>query len=234
MSKIIVEGMGIKKSFVSKSWVLTVLKGIDLQVTEGEMVGIFGPSGSGKSTLLYLLSGLDRPTEGKVFFDGQEISNLSEEELFELRNQKIGFLFQFHYLLPEFTALENVMLPLLIRNGNSKKARERAKELLAEMEILEKMENKPEELSGGEKQRVSLARALIGEPTCLFLDEPTGNLDAEQGEKLLARLKEWNEKRKTTMLIVSHNEKVKEIVHRIYYLKNGRITESKEGKCEKL
>lgn len=223
MSEVLIEGIQIKKSFVLKSEVLDVLKEVNLSVKKGEMVGIFGPSGSGKSTLLHILSGLARPTAGKVFFAGQEISSLSDEELFDLRNRKIGFLFQFHYLLPEFTALENVMLPLLIRDGNLSLAREKAKTLLFAVEMAERMNHKPEELSGGEKQRVSLARALIGEPLCLFLDEPTGNLDAQHSESLLLLLQRLNSERKTTMLIVSHNERVKEVVHRLHYLKDGRL-----------
>ncbi len=224
MNKILIRGVGIRKSFVLKSEVLEVLKEVNISVPEGEIVGIFGPSGSGKSTLLHILSGLDRPSSGKVFFAGEEISSLSDEELFTLRNRKIGFLFQFHYLLPEFTALENVFLPLLIRNGNLTGAKEKAKELLATLAMAERMHHKPEELSGGEKQRVSLARALIGEPLCLFLDEPTGNLDAQHSENLLFLLKKVNSERKTTMLIVSHNERVKEIVDKVYYLVDGRLT----------
>ncbi len=225
--KTIVEGREIKKSFNLKSEVLEVLKGVNLSVKEGEMVGIFGPSGSGKSTLLYILSGLDRPTQGQVFFLGEEITSLSEEELFDFRNRKIGLLFQFHYLLPEFTALENVMLPLLIRGEDIKKASEKSRALLTEVEMAGRINHKPEELSGGEKQRVSLARALIGEPLLLFLDEPTGNLDAQHAEDLLRLLKKLNTERQTTMLIVSHNEKVKEFVNNVYYLRDGRITNEK-------
>ncbi|MEO0102687.1 MAG: ABC transporter ATP-binding protein [candidate division WOR-3 bacterium] len=227
MNKILIEGINIQKSFSLKSEVLPVLKGINLSVQEGDMVGIFGPSGSGKSTLLYILSGLDRPTEGEVLFAGQKLSALSEEELFLFRNQKIGFLFQFHYLLPEFTALENVMLPLLIKNGKIPKIKEKAASILSEVGIAERMQHKPEELSGGEKQRVALARALITEPLCLFLDEPTGNLDRESSENLLSLLCQLNQKKKTTMILVSHNERVKEIINKVYYLRDGRLFNEK-------
>jgi ABC-type lipoprotein export system ATPase subunit len=223
MNKLLIEGRDIKKSFFLKSEVIEVLRGLDFFAAEGDMIGIFGPSGSGKSTLLHILSGLDRPTSGKVLFNEQEISSLSEKELFEFRNQKIGFLFQFHYLLPEFTALENVMLPLLVRNHHIRKTREKACALLSEVGLAERIHHKLEELSGGEKQRVSLARALIGDPLCLFLDEPTGNLDTQQGERLLLLLKRLNQQKKTTMLIVSHNEKVKEITNKVYYLKDGKL-----------
>lgn len=227
MSKILIEGINIKKSFLLKSGVLEVIKGIDLTINEGDMVGIFGPSGSGKSTLLYILCGLDRPTEGEVLFAGQKLSALSEEELFLFRNQKIGFLFQFHHLLPEFTAWENVMLPLLIKNGKIPEIRKRAERMLEEVGITERRQHKPEELSGGEKQRVALARALINEPLCLFLDEPTGNLDQESSENLLSLLRRLNQEKKTTMLLVSHNERVKEIVNKVYYLRDGRLFNEK-------
>ncbi|MEO0098217.1 MAG: ABC transporter ATP-binding protein [candidate division WOR-3 bacterium] len=227
MNRTLIEGIGIKKSFPLRSGALEVIKGINLSIPEGAIVGIFGPSGSGKSTLLYILSGLDRPTAGEVLFAGQKISTLSEEELFLFRNQKIGFLFQFHYLLPEFTALENVMLPLLIKNGKIPEIKEKAARILSEVGIAERMHHKPEELSGGEKQKVALARALITEPLCLFLDEPTGNLDQESSENLLSLLKQLNQKKKTTMLLVSHNERVKEIVDTVYYLRDGRLFNEK-------
>jgi|UniRef100_A0A7C3URY2 ABC-type lipoprotein export system ATPase subunit len=227
MSEVLIQGINIKKSFPLKSGTLEVLKGITITIKKGEMVGIFGPSGSGKSTLLYILSGLDRPTEGEVFFAGQSLSLLTEEELFLFRNQKIGFLFQFHYLLPEFTALENVMLPLLIRDGKIPEIRRKAEAILVEVGVKERMEHKPEKLSGGEKQRVSLARALITDPLCLFLDEPTGNLDRESSENLLSLLSQLNQKKGTTMLLVSHNERVKEIVNKIYYLSDGKLYHEK-------
>jgi lipoprotein-releasing system ATP-binding protein len=229
----LIETQNLRKSFITKAGELQVLKGIDLSINEGEMVSIVGASGVGKSTLLYILGALDKPTIGKVFFHGIDISSLNEDSLATFRNTTVGFVFQFHHLLPEFTALENVMMPGLIlrsqkssaKGGRSqyKEIHKKAEGLLDEMGLLERKEHRPGELSGGEQQRVAVARALILEPKVILADEPTGNLDTETGEELFNLLIHLNKEKGITFIIVTHNESLSKRCHRTLRMVDGRI-----------
>lgn len=201
-----------------------MLKGIDLSIKKNELLAIQGPSGAGKSTLLHILGGLDRPTAGEVFFDGLNLYNLSENERALFRNQKIGFIFQFYHLLPEFNALENVLLPSLIKSWQErKKMANDAKSLLDSLGLSGRMHHRPNQLSGGEQQRIAIARALINKPQLLLCDEPTGNLDSENGQKILNLLKEINGQGKTTVILVTHDKDISKIADRVIYLKDGLI-----------
>ena len=229
----LIETQNLQKSFITKAGELQVLKGIDLSISEREMVSIVGASGVGKSTLLYILGALDKPTIGKVFFHGIDISSLNEDSLATFRNTTVGFVFQFHHLLPEFTALENVMMPGLIlrsqkssaKGGRSqyKEMHKKAEGLLDEMGLLERKEHRPGELSGGEQQRVAVARALILEPKVILADEPTGNLDTETGEELFNLLIHLNKEKGITFIIVTHNESLSKRCHRTLRMVDGRI-----------
>lgn len=193
---------------------------------EGEFISILGRSGSGKSTLLNIMGLLDRVDGGKIFIGGQEVDKLSEEERDKIKNQMIGFVFQFHYLLPEFTALENVMLPALLNNFDKKLEMEkRAKELLEKVGLGERENHKPSQLSGGEKQRVAIARALINSPKILLADEPTGNLDEETSEMIFKILKDINKNEKQTIIVVTHSKDLAEISDKQLYLKKGVLVE---------
>lgn len=198
------------KSFELGTKEVEVLRGISLEIHRGHMVSLVGASGAGKSTLLHIMGALDHPTRGEVYFEGKSIFQRSEAELAYFRNQKIGFVFQFHHLLPEFTALENVMIPVLISGGNKTDARINAEKKLYEMDLSHRLHHKPGELSGGEQQRVAIARALILQPPLLLADELTGNLDTETGEKIMDLLLELNEQYKMTMIIATHNEAIAE------------------------
>src|SRR4030065_1529434 len=236
----LIETQNLRKSFITKAGELQVLKGIDLSISEREMVSIVGASGVGKSTLLYILGALDKPTVGKVFFQGIDISSLDEDSLATFRNTTVGFVFQFHHLLPEFTALENVMMPGLILRSQKSEVRSQYKEihkkaegLLDEMGLLERKEHRPGELSGGEQQRVAVARALVLEPKVILADEPTGNLDTETGEELFNRLIHLNKEKGVTFIIVTHNESLSKRCHRSLRMVDGRIIPSqKVGSCE--
>lgn len=219
------EAKGLHKIYKNGASELHVLKGIDLEVEEGEAFAILGPSGAGKSTLLHLLGGLDSPTEGEVFIDGVNIYSISERERAKLRNKKIGFVFQFYHLLPEFDALENVALPLLIRskNGNLKDSRKKAIDILTAVGLDERLHHRPNQLSGGEQQRVAIARALINDPEILLCDEPTGNLDSETGKHILDLLWDLNRKRKMTMIIVTHEAEITKKAGVVLHIKDGRI-----------
>ena len=193
---------------------------------EGEFISILGRSGSGKSTLLNIMGLLDRVDGGKIFIGGQEVDKLSEEERDKIKNQMIGFVFQFHYLLPEFTALENVMLPALLNNFDKKlEIEKRAKELLEKVGLGERENHKPSQLSGGEKQRVAIARALINSPKILLADEPTGNLDEETSEMIFKILKDINKNEKQTIIVVTHSKDLAEISDKQLYLKKGVLVE---------
>ncbi|RMG02968.1 MAG: ABC transporter ATP-binding protein [Nitrospirae bacterium] len=197
---------GIKKSFQTEAGRIDVLKGIDLEVKPGEMIAILGASGVGKSTLLHILGTIDRPTEGRLFYEGEDVFGMDEQKLASFRNRKIGFVFQFHHLLPEFTALENVMMPGLINGLNREEARERAVGLLAELGLSQRLYHRPGELSGGEQQRVAVARAMLMKPLVVLADEPTGNLDTKTGEAMFEVIVKMNREKETTFVIVTHNE----------------------------
>ena len=203
-----VELSGVSKSFQSGESMLTVLESIDLSVADGEVLVVRGSSGSGKSTLLNLIGGLDRASAGRIEACGYEVSELSERELTEFRASRLGFVFQFHYLLKDFTATENVMMPAFMRGVSRSEATDRARELLAEVGLSERAEHYPTQLSGGERQRAALARALINEPPLLLADEPTGNLDAENSARVEEQLLELARDHGTSLIIVTHDERL--------------------------
>lgn len=198
---------------------VVALKDVNLEVKRGDFLGIFGPSGSGKSTLLHILGTLDKPTKGEIIIMGVNPVTLSDSELSRFRNKKIGFVFQFHHLLRDLTALENVMLPM--RVNNIPNAKEKAIELLHEIGMGQRLHHHPDELSGGENQRVAVARALANDPDILLADEPTGNLDTDNEKRLLRIFKDLNESRKMTVVLVSHNLDIREYCDKVYYLKDG-------------
>jgi lipoprotein-releasing system ATP-binding protein len=204
----LIEARGLTKRFVHRGRELTVLDDLDMEVAAGDMIAIMGPSGVGKSTLLQIIGTLDRPTGGKLYFDGEDIFARSASKLAQFRNEQIGFVFQFHHLLPEFTALENVMLPGLIHRMRRSKAESRASELLEMVGLAERVHHQPGELSGGEQQRVALARALFMKPRLLLADEPTGNLDLKTGAGIHAILRELNEELGITVLVVTHDPRL--------------------------
>ncbi|MBP5196875.1 MAG: ABC transporter ATP-binding protein [Bacteroidaceae bacterium] len=214
-----IELRNIHKSFGT----LEVLKGIDLTVGEAELVSIVGSSGAGKTTLLQIMGTLDAPSQGDVFIDGQHVNNLSERHLAHLRNTKIGFVFQFHQLLPEFSALENVMIPSLVSGTDRKEAEKRAGELLDMMGLSERMTHRPNELSGGEKQRVAVARALVNRPTVVLADEPSGSLDTHNKEELHRLFARLRDELHQTFVIVTHDETLSRQADRIIRLSDGRI-----------
>ena len=203
--KELIQVQQLSKSFGNGAKRIEVLKGIDLTLLEGERTSIVGASGVGKTTLLHILGTLDRPTSGKVLWGGRDIFALNEKELALFRNREIGFVFQFHHLLPEFTALENTMMPCLIQGLSEREASDRAEIILSQVGLKERMTHKPGELSGGEQQRVAVARALVLEPKILLADEPTGNLDTQTGESVFALLRELNQIKGVTLIIVTHN-----------------------------
>ncbi|MDH5674195.1 MAG: ABC transporter ATP-binding protein [Myxococcales bacterium] len=214
---------GVEKSFVHEGRTVPVLKGIDLRVDEGEMLCIVGPSGAGKSTLLHLLGTLDLPSAGQIFYGGDDVTTYSSARLAAFRNHSIGFVFQFHHLLPEFTALENVMMPGRIRGEGKGALRERAEALLLEVGLKERLTHRPGELSGGEQQRVALARALVMNPRLVLADEPTGNLDTTTGRSMHELLFGLNENRGTTFLVVTHSRELAGQMPRVVHMRDGRI-----------
>ena len=214
-----IEIKGVTKSFGS----LQVLKGIDLRIEKGEIVSIVGPSGAGKTTLLQILGTLDKPDSGSVVVDGTETSTLSTNKLSEFRNTHLGFVFQFHQLLPEFTAIENIMIPAYIAGMKPKETRNRAEELLEFMGLSDRATHKPNELSGGEKQRVAVARALMNNPAVILADEPSGSLDSKNKEELHKLFFELRDKFGQTFVIVTHDETLATLTDRTIHLKDGRI-----------
>ncbi len=224
MNKEILRLKEIKKSYPSGDIILHVLKGINLKVFEGDFIGIMGPSGSGKSTLLSIMGTLEKPDSGEVFFGSKKVEYLNDSELSFLRNTKIGFVFQFHNLLPEFNAIENVMLPLLLGGVNRSKAEDKARMLLEKFGLLERAHHYPSELSGGERQRIAVARALVTDPDVILADEPTGNLDRENAIALMELLKDLNASG-TTIVLVTHNESLRKYFTRTYRLFDGFLEE---------
>lgn len=222
--RILIRAEGLHKEYpMGKDQHLHVLKGLDIEVREAEIAVIIGPSGSGKSTLLHLLGGLDRPSSGRVIVDDHDLGLLSEDELAAFRNRTLGFIFQFHHLLPEFTALENVAMPALIRGERLEEAQGRAVALLEEVGLGERVGHKPSELSGGEQQRVAVARALMNSPALVLADEPSGNLDEENSQKLHQLLADLAQKRGLSFLIATHNLDLTKRAHRVLQLVDGRL-----------
>ena len=214
---------GIVKGYRSGSGDLEVLKGIDLVIEPGELVAIHGPSGVGKSTLLHILGTLDRPTGGTLSYGELDIGNLSDRVLARLRNERIGFIFQFYHLLPEFTAFENVLLPAMVNGEQLEEAGKRARRLLDEVGLSERQTHKPDALSGGEQQRVAIARALINRPEVVFADEPTGNLDEENSREIYSLIKRLTEEHGTSFVVVTHEPSLASVSHRSLGMANGRI-----------
>ncbi|TGU70076.1 MULTISPECIES: ABC transporter ATP-binding protein [Geomonas] len=222
----LLEVRGLFKSYGGNGATVEVLKGIDLDVAAGDTIALVGPSGAGKSTLLHVMGTIDRPTSGEVLFEGERIFNLSDQPLAAFRNRSIGFVFQFHHLLPEFSALENVMMPLLIGGERRSRAEGRALELLKGVGLSHRVTHRPGELSGGEQQRVAIARALVREPKLLLADEPTGNLDMKTSEEVHALLYEIQRQTGIALVIVTHNEQLAAGMARTIRMVDGKVVES--------
>ncbi len=220
----------LERSFNMGQQTVHVINGITMTIQRGEMVAIIGASGAGKSTLLHILGTLDRPTKGEVLFEGKNMFKASETALASFRNRRIGFVFQFHHLLPEFTALENAYLPALIEKVPKETAIKSATSLLSEVGLSHRLHHKPGELSGGEQQRVAVARALIRQPDLVLADEPTGNLDTHTGDDLFELLRKLNETHGTAFVIVTHNEKLSHQTDRLIHLQDGQILEDRNLK----
>jgi lipoprotein-releasing system ATP-binding protein len=222
----LVQVLDVHKSFPMGGQQVTALRGVSFDIGRGEFLAIVGASGAGKSTLLQILGTLDHPTGGRVLFDGRDVFGLPEDEQADFRNKQIGFVFQFHHLLPEFTALENVCLPALIQNRPRADIEAEAASLLNDVGLEHRLQHKPGELSGGEQQRVAVARALMQRPALVLADEPTGNLDTHTGEALFSLLRKLNRERGTTFVIVTHNDKLSSQADRIVRMEDGTIAGS--------
>lgn len=221
-----IDVVGLYKTFPMGGRELVVLNDINLHIARGELIAIIGASGAGKSTLLQILGTLDRPTKGTVSFEGQNLFQLTEHQQAEFRNRRVGFVFQFHHLLPEFTALENACLPAMIQKREMADVIGEATKLLGEVGLADRLHHKPGELSGGEQQRVSVARALMQQPDLVLADEPTGNLDSHTGDALFTLLRQLNRSRGTTFVIVTHNDKLSAQADRIISMQDGMIISS--------
>lgn len=221
-SEVILEGIDLHKSFQTGAARLDVLKGVNLKVYRGEMVAVIGASGVGKSTLLHILGALDRPDKGNVNLNGTDMFSLDDRELAHLRNETIGFVFQFHHLLPEFTALENVIMPKLIAGEEMDDIKEKGESILAEVGLADRKDHRPGELSGGEQQRVAVARALVNDPQILVADEPSGNLDKDNKENLHQLLTTLNRNRRQTVILATHNQELSQRATKVYRLKDGK------------
>jgi lipoprotein-releasing system ATP-binding protein len=216
--------LNLGKEYPLPKGVLRVFEGINFELLKGDLVAIMGVSGVGKTTFLNLLGALDRPSEGKILFEGEDLLfHRSKKELAEIRNRKIGFIFQFYHLLPEFTALENIAFPLLIKGTERKEAEKKANEILKEVTLEEKAHIRPSQLSGGEQQRVAIARALVNEPKLLLADEPTGNMDWKTGQMILALIQELHKKKGLSSIVVTHNEKVAQFCNKVYLMEGREL-----------
>ncbi|WP_432818733.1 ABC transporter ATP-binding protein [Trichloromonas sp.] len=218
-----IEAQGLNKSFGTSDGRVDVLRGIDLRIERGERVGVVGTSGAGKTTLMHILGALDRPTSGTVRFDGEDIFALKGAALDAFRNRTVGFVFQFHQLLPEFTALENVMMPALVARKSFREAIPMAAKLLGEVGLGHRLKHKPGQLSGGEQQRVAIARALVMSPRVLLADEPTGNLDSGTSAEIYRLLDEIHQSRELTMVVVTHSERLAGRLDRVLRMVDGRL-----------
>ncbi len=223
MNDMVVSCSQLSKSYHDGNMSVDVLKSIDFTIHQGDRIAIVGPSGSGKSTLLHLLGGLDKPTGGQVFQHGVDWQTLSEKRRCKLRNKELGFIYQFHHLLPEFSALENVAMPLLLAGDSVEVAHQRADEILEQVGLAARTNHKPSQLSGGERQRVAIARALVHQPTCVFADEPTGNLDHTTALKIFDIMLNLNAKFNTALVIVTHDRQLAERMDRVMVLQEGNL-----------
>jgi lipoprotein-releasing system ATP-binding protein len=221
----VLEARNVHKSFRQGPVTLEVLQGVAISVAVGERIAIVGASGSGKTTLLQILGGLDRPTTGHVLVDGKDIHEQSEQERGALRNRALGFVYQFHHLLPEFSALENVAMPLLVRRMKVADARAKARSLLERVGLGERLGHRPDQLSGGERQRAAVARALVTEPKIVLADEPTGNLDGTNAESVFALMLELNQELGTSLIVVTHDMRLASRMERMYAIERGVLTE---------
>lgn len=223
MSNLVLACHGLGKTYSDGSANIDVLLHMDLEVQPGEMIAIVGASGSGKSTLLHLLGGLDKPTRGRVFIGGKDLSKLTEIERCQLRNRSLGFVYQFHHLLPEFSALENVSMPLLIAGDEPAQITEKAAHLLEQVGLQHRMQHRLGQLSGGERQRVAIARALVMNPLCVLADEPTGNLDPGNAERVLQLFFDLQKARQTSVVMVTHDPNIAKRAQRTLKIENGRL-----------
>lgn len=221
MTDVVLRASAVSKCFWQGKTEIRVLKKIELEVKRGEQIAIVGSSGTGKSTLLHLLAGLDAPTSGSIELDGLNLSSLNEAERGKLRNETLGFVYQFHHLLPEFTALENVMMPLLVRRSKTERVRLEAKGLLDKVGLSHRINHKPGELSGGERQRAAIARALIIKPLCLLADEPTGNIDRQNAQAVQDLMVDLDRDMQVSLIVATHDMQLATSMNRVYQLENG-------------
>jgi lipoprotein-releasing system ATP-binding protein len=225
MTESVLEARNVQRRFQQGPVTLEVLQAVNLAILAAERLSIVGASGSGKTTLLQILGGLDKPSSGSVLVDGKDIHSLSEKERGELRNHAIGFVYQFHHLLPEFSALENVAMPLLVRRMHTGEAKDRAREILKRVGLGDRLTHRPHQLSGGERQRAAVARALVTQPKLVLADEPTGNLDGRNAEQVFELMLELNRERQTSLVIVTHDMRIAARMDRALQIENGTLSE---------